>query len=180
MIPFLFLQPPLSVIPAQPVYSGDTMLLAARCCSRLLALCGLLCLVCFSTLAPLFLLLELRARTSPPRPDLLLWWDHGTRCTPAVALRMAAVYGVTKLASPGHCRLPFLFISGSPVPSTVLDTQLAPSVCRWDDGWGRSAAHSVTHVRLLDCLVDSLVLSDVTSAHCGPSHTEPFCVASPI
>lgn len=120
MISFLFLQPQLSVIPAQPVYSGDTMLLAARCCSRLLALCGLLCLVCFSTLAPLFLLLELWARTSPPHSDLLLWWDRGTRYTPAVALRMAAVYGVTKLASPGHCRLPFLFTSGTQCPALCL------------------------------------------------------------
>lgn len=70
------------------------------------------------------------------------------------------MHRVTELASPGDHRLPVtgsLFMSVIPVPSTGRDTQLAPSVYQWADGRGKSEEHPVINLKLLHCLVDSLV-----------------------
>ena len=107
---------------------------------------------------------------------------------PGVQLPMGALNRVPALASPGDCRLSnmssCLLTSVTPMPRIVPDTQLAPSVYRWDDGRDNRAAYPVTNTNLVRCLVDSLVLSDATSLHCGrtrargfrscASHIQPF------
>lgn len=131
LICLLFLQPQLSIIPAQPVCSGDTILLATGCCSHLLAWCGLLCLVCFSILTPLFL------PADPPTWTLGSDITSSSRC-PVMegtwylgiplwlplgwVLRTESQSWLPQEIVGSLTQAPCLFTSETPMSSTVLDT----------------------------------------------------------